>query len=93
MKKNNVMVLGIILTILGVVGFVCGIIFPFIFKNINWLFLIYTLFLIAPGITIIASPEQPTKQDVVNGKAYQEIWIITGNDTIKTYDIVWKQKN
>jgi hypothetical protein len=24
---------------------------------------------------------------------YQETQIITGNDTIKTYDIVWKQKN
>lgn len=33
----------------------------------------------------------PTKQDVIDGKAYyQETQIITGNDTIKTYDIIWK---
>ena len=36
----------------------------------------------------------PTKQDVIDGKAiYQETQVITGNDTIKTYDIIWKQKN
>ena len=34
------------------------------------------------------------RQDVIDGKAiYQETQVITGNDTIKTYDIVWKQKN
>ena len=39
-------------------------------------------------------PVHPTKQDVLDGKAiYQKTQIITGNDTIKTYDIVWKQKN
>lgn len=33
----------------------------------------------------------PTKQDVIDGKAiYQETQVITGNDTVKTYDIVWK---
>ena len=33
----------------------------------------------------------PSKQDVIDGKAiYQETQVITGNDTIKTYDIVWK---
>ena len=36
--------------------------------------------------------KNPTKQDVIDGKAiYQETQIITGNDTIKTYDIIWKQ--
>ena len=36
----------------------------------------------------------PTKQDVLDGKAiYQETQVITDNDTIKTYKIVWKQKN
>ena len=88
------MVFGIILIILGAGGFVCGLIFPFIFKNINWLFLIYTLFLIAPGIAILESKsyKTPTKQDVVDGKAiYQETQVvITGNDTIKTYNIIWK---
>lgn len=39
-------------------------------------------------------PAHPTKQDdVIDGKAiYQETQVITGNDTIKTYDIVWKQE-
>ena len=33
-------------------------------------------------------------EDVLDGKAiYQETQVITGNDTIKTYEIVWKQKN
>ena len=34
------------------------------------------------------------KQDSINDKTLnKETQIITGNDTIKTYDIVWKQKN
>ncbi len=38
--------------------------------------------------------QTPTKQDVLDGKAiYQETQVITGNDTIKTYDIVWKQES
>ena len=89
------MILGIILTVLGLLGFICGLIFPFIFKNINWIFLIFTLFLIAPGIAILKGKpcEVPTKQDVIDGKAiYQETQVITGNDTIKTYEIVWKQE-
>lgn len=41
--------------------------------------------------TPTVSNTQPTKQDVLNGKAiYQETQVIIGNDTIKTYDIVWK---
>lgn len=44
------------------------------------------------GVLIITDEGVPTKQDVINGKAvYQETQIITGNDTIKTYEIVWKQ--
>jgi hypothetical protein len=43
------------------------------------------------GVSIITDESVPTKQDVIDGKAYyQETQIITGNDTIKTYDIVWK---
>ena len=35
----------------------------------------------------------PTKQDVLDGKAYyQETQVITSNDTIKTYEIVWKNQ-
>ena len=34
------------------------------------------------------------KQDSIDDKTLnKETQIITGNDTIKTYDIVWKQKN
>ena len=34
------------------------------------------------------------KQDSINDKTLnKETQIITGNDTIKTYEIVWKQKN
>lgn len=34
----------------------------------------------------------PTKRDVLNGKAiYEEILIINKGDTIKTYNIVWKE--
>ena len=46
------------------------------------------------GVVVITDKPIPTKQDVIDGKAiYQETQVITGNDTIKTYDIVWKQKN
>ena len=44
------------------------------------------------GVLIINDEGVPTKQDVLDGKAvYQETQVITGSDTIKTYDIVWKQ--
>lgn len=34
----------------------------------------------------------PTKQDVLDGKAvYKETLIINKGDTIKTYEIVWKE--
>ena len=47
-----------------------------------------------PGVLIITDKYTPTKQDVLDGKAiYQETQTITSNDTIKTYDIIWKQKN
>lgn len=49
---------------------------------------------IFPGILVITSEDVPIKQDVLDGKAvYQETQIITGNDTIKTYEIVWKKEN
>lgn len=44
------------------------------------------------SVVVITTKDSPTKQDVLDGKAiYQETQIITGNDTIKTYDIIWKQ--
>lgn len=60
-----------------------------------WLSLI-AFIIFVPSLIIglgLYQPVHPTKQDVIDGKAiYQEIQVITGNDTIKTYDIVWKQK-
>lgn len=82
------MVLGIILIMLSLLGFICGLIFPFIFKNINWIFLTLILFLIAPGITILTSKacKVPIKQDVIDDKIIcRETQIITDNDTVKTY--------
>ena len=49
---------------------------------------------ISPGVLIITDKPKPTKQDVLDGRAvYQENIYIRDNDTIKTYDIIWKQKN
>lgn len=89
------MILGIILTILGLLGFICGLIFPFIFKNINWIFLILTLFLIAPGIAILKGKpcEVPIKQDVIDDKMIcRETQIITDNDPVKIYENSMKSK-
>lgn len=55
---------------------------------------LFGVMFVFPGIIIITDKDVPTKQDVFNGKAYyQETIHITNNDTIKTYEIVWKQKN
>ena len=61
-----------------------------------WLSLI-AFIIFVPSLIIglgLYQPVNPTKQDVIDGKAvYQESIHIRNNDTIKTYDIVWKQKN
>lgn len=61
-----------------------------------WLSLI-AFIIFVPSLIIglgLYRPVYLTKQDVVSGKAiYQETKVITGNDTIKTYETVWKQKN
>ena len=66
---------------LSLLGFICGLIFPFVYKNINWIFLILTLFLIAPGIAILKgkSCEVPIKQDVID-------------DPVKIYENSMKSK-
>lgn len=47
-----------------------------------------------PCAIIITDNPIPTKQDVLDNKAvYQENVHIRNNDTIKTYEILWKQKN
>ena len=46
------------------------------------------------GAIMFSQADIPTDKDVFNGKAeYQETVHITGTDTIKTYQIVWKQNN
>lgn len=61
-----------------------------------WLSLI-AFIIFVPSLIIglgLYQPVYPTKQDVLDGKAvYQESLHIKDNDTIKTYNIVWKQKN
>ena len=61
-----------------------------------WLSLI-AFIIFVPSLIIglgLYQPVYPTKQDVLDGKAiYQESIHIRNNDTIKIYDIVWKQKN
>lgn len=78
----------ITLLILGLILFVGGILGTII-SDFS-----YSIFIIVGFIVVFISnfiEIGPTKQDVLNGKAiYQETQIITGNDTIKTYDIIWK---
>jgi len=63
-------------------------------KRNGFIFVLLGSIYIFPGVVVIMDEGAPTKQDVFDGKAYyQETQVITGNDTIKTYDIVWKQKN
>ena len=62
--------------------------FPFIF------FLILGCVTIILGARMYSTADIPTDKDVLNGKAeYQETLHITKTDTIKTYQIVWKQNN
>ena len=87
-------ILGIILIIIGTISFILGLVLGIYVRN-DWLvrFLFYLIFLIPIGVGLIAynKNSDPSKQDVLDGKAYyQETKVITGNDTIKTYDIVWK---
>lgn len=89
--------LGIILIIIGIIGVILGIMLRFYgYNDKPYILLCYLILLIPMGVGLITNNKnsKPTKQDVIDGKAiYQEIQIITGNDTIKTYDIVWKEKN
>ena len=88
------MILGTILIIIGIVSFILGIVLEGrVHNDTPYIFLCFLVFLIPIGVGLIVDNKnlKPTKQDVLDGKAiYQETQIITGNDTIKTYDIVWK---
>ena len=85
-------ILSLVLLVIAIVSIVYYIINSY---SHPWLSLI-AFIIFVPSLIIglgLYQPTHPTKQDVIDGKAiYQEIQVITGNDTIKTYDIVWKQK-
>lgn len=87
-------ILGIILIIIGTISFILGLVFGiYVCNNKLCVFLLSLVFLIPIGVGLIAYDKNsgPTEQDVLDGKAYyQEAQVITDNDTIKTYDIVWK---
>lgn len=85
-------ILSLVLLVIAIVSIVYYIINSYIHP---WLSLI-AFIIFVPSLIIglgLYQPANPTKQDVLDGKAiYQETQVITGNDTIKTYDIVWKQE-
>lgn len=91
------MILGIILIIIGIISLILGIVLERrLYNDTPYIFLCFLAFLIPIGVGLIVDNKnpEPTKQDVLDGKAvYQENVHIRNNDTIKTYDIVWKQKN
>ena len=80
----SIFVFGMLLVVGGILGMIIS-------DSSYSIFFISGLIIVS--ISILIEPE-PTKQDVLDRKAiYQETQVITGNDTIKTYEIVWKQKN
>ena len=86
-------ILSLVLLVIAIVSIVYYIVNSYIHP---WLSLI-AFIIFVPSLIIglgLYQPVNPTKQDVIDGKAvYQESIHIRNNDTIKTYDIVWKQKN
>ena len=87
----------IIFASISAVTTIAGLFLPFDTGKIKYVSLLFVGIIMIIG-TIrwgnLNLPRNPTKQDVLDGRAiYQEAQIITGNDTIKTYDIVWKQEN
>ena len=85
-------ILSLVLLVIAIVSIVYYIINSY---SHPWLSLI-AFIIFVPSLIIglgLYQPVHPTKQDVIDGKAiYQETQVITGNDTIKTYEIVWKQE-
>ena len=82
-----------VLFILGIFAIILGILLLIWRINEGMSLAACGIIFIAPFLAYKLHSE-PTKQDVLDGKAiYQETQIITDNDTIKTYDIVWKQNN
>lgn len=79
-----------VLFVLGIFAIILGILLLIWRINEGMSLVVCGIIFIAPFL-VYKFHSEPTKQDVLDGKAiYQETQIITGNDTIKTYDIVWK---
>ena len=83
-------ILSIVLLAVAIVSIVYFIINSYRHPWFSWIaFIIFV-----PSLTIglgLFQQANPTKQDVIDGRAYyQETQVITCNDTIKTYNIVWK---
>ena len=80
----SIFVFGMLLVVGGVLGMIIS-------DSSYSIFFISGLIIVS--VSILIEPE-PTKQDVLDRKAiYQETQVITDNDTIKIYEILWKQKN
>ena len=86
--------LGIILLVVAALSYLTTFILSFIEDAIWEVTLILGCVTALLGAIIVSKADIPTEKDVFNGKAeYQETVHITGTDTIKTYQIVWKQNN
>ncbi len=84
---------GIIMLALGITFFVLTVIYFDEFGDV-FVYLTGTFLVIGFVLIISVTNNKPTEKDVLSGKAiYQETIHITGNDTIKTYQIVWKEEN
>lgn len=80
----SIFVFGMLLVVGGILGMIIS-------DSSYSIFFISGLIIVS--VSILIEPE-PTKQDVLDRKAiYQETQVITDNDTIKIYEILWKQKN
>lgn len=86
-------ILSLVLLVIAIVSIIYYIINSY---SHPWLSLI-ALIIFVPSLIIglgLYQPVNPTKQDILDSKAiYQESIHIRDNDTIKTYEIIWKQKN
>jgi len=89
--------LGIILLVIAGLSFFLYIVSTFLDFDTDFPFIYFLILECIAGILgaiLYSTADIPTDKDVLNGKAeYQETIHITGTDTIKTYQIVWKQNN
>ena len=87
-------IIGGLIIILGLLVFVAGVYTVCQGEISGIIMILLGIVFIPAGVAVIKAKDNPTKQDVLDGKAvYQEAQIITGSDTIKIYEIVWKQNN